>query len=86
MWAFNTRKLVVRFLEKKLFPVETVPSQGLHMELEDYLFGLLNLASELARFAVNSVVAGDNDSPFKVKFFKVQSFSRETVRVNFGFS
>jgi predicted translin family RNA/ssDNA-binding protein len=40
-----------------------------HLDLEDYLQGLLQLASELARYAINSVVAGDNDCPFRIAAF-----------------
>lgn len=44
-------------------------SEGFHLDLEDYLLGLLQLASELARYSVNSVVAGDNMRPFKIAEF-----------------
>ncbi|VDK49764.1 unnamed protein product [Anisakis simplex] len=45
------------------------PNEGFHLELEDYLFGVLNLASELARYAVNAVVKGDNARPFQIAAF-----------------
>lgn len=48
--------------------VETDPLKGAHLDLEDYLQGILNLASELVRYAVNAFVAGDNKKPFQVSF------------------
>ncbi|XP_034255669.1 translin [Thrips palmi] len=42
---------------------------GFHIDLEDYLMGLLQLASELARFAVNSVTNGDYKRPLHVSQF-----------------
>uniref|UniRef100_A0A914WUU3 Translin n=1 Tax=Plectus sambesii TaxID=2011161 RepID=A0A914WUU3_9BILA len=44
-------------------------SGGFHLDLEDYLCGLLQLASELSRFAINSVAAGDNARPFQIATF-----------------
>ncbi|KAF5299575.1 hypothetical protein FQR65_LT09380 [Abscondita terminalis] len=40
-----------------------------HLDLEDYLMGLLQLCSELARFAVNSVTSGDYDRPMQISKF-----------------
>lgn len=40
-----------------------------HLELEDYLHGLLQLASELSRYALNCVTAGDFQSPLAVAKF-----------------
>lgn len=48
--------------------METDPLKGAHLDLEDYLQGILNLASELVRYAVNAFVAGDNKKPFQVSF------------------
>uniref|UniRef100_H2ZEV0 Translin n=1 Tax=Ciona savignyi TaxID=51511 RepID=H2ZEV0_CIOSA len=42
---------------------------GFHLELDDYLCGLLLLASELARFAVNCVTAGDFQTPLAISKF-----------------
>uniref|UniRef100_A0A915CJL3 Translin n=1 Tax=Parascaris univalens TaxID=6257 RepID=A0A915CJL3_PARUN len=42
---------------------------GFHLDLEDYLFGVLNLASELTRYAVNAVTAGDYARPFQIAAF-----------------
>ncbi|CAD5125732.1 DgyrCDS13941 [Dimorphilus gyrociliatus] len=40
-----------------------------HLDLEDYLMGVLQMASELSRFAVNSVTAGDYETPCKISNF-----------------
>ncbi|VDM42471.1 unnamed protein product [Toxocara canis] len=50
--------------------VDVDASIGFHLDLEDYLFGVLNLASEVARYAINSVAAGDNARPFQVIYIK----------------
>ncbi|KAL1140415.1 hypothetical protein AAG570_000347 [Ranatra chinensis] len=44
-------------------------SEGFHVDLEDYLSGLLLLASELSRFAVNSVTSGDYQRPIQISQF-----------------
>ncbi|KHN76795.1 Translin [Toxocara canis] len=49
--------------------VDVDASIGFHLDLEDYLFGVLNLASEVARYAINSVAAGDNARPFQIAAF-----------------
>jgi len=40
-----------------------------HMDLEDYLHGLLQLGSELSRYALNCVTAGDFQSPMAIAKF-----------------
>lgn len=45
------------------------PDQGFHLDLEDYLMGLLQLCSELARFAVNAVTGGDYNRPIEIARF-----------------
>lgn len=45
------------------------PEDGFHLELDDYLMGLLSLSSELARFAVNSVTSGDYARPLNISKF-----------------
>jgi len=42
---------------------------GFHLDLEDFLMGLLQMASELSRLAVNSVTAGDYNRPLQIKKF-----------------
>ncbi|UYV81551.1 TSN [Cordylochernes scorpioides] len=43
--------------------------KNFHLDLEDFLSGTLQLASELTRFAVNSVTLGDFQRPFHVATF-----------------
>uniref|UniRef100_A0A183D2M1 Translin n=1 Tax=Gongylonema pulchrum TaxID=637853 RepID=A0A183D2M1_9BILA len=50
---------------------ESDPPAGFGLDIEDYLFGVLQLASELSRFSVNAVIAGNNMLPFKVLFCKL---------------
>lgn len=44
-------------------------SSGFHIDLDDFLAGLLLLANELSRFAVNSVTSADYGRPFKIAAF-----------------
>jgi len=70
---------LVRFLETEklafhsdvagLLGVSTKEEDGFHLDVEDYLSGLLQLASELSRLAVNSVTAGDYDRPLRISRF-----------------
>ncbi|CAN8013279.1 unnamed protein product [Ixodes persulcatus] len=52
-------------------------NKGFHIDLDDYLSGLLMLADELSRFAVNSVTSGDYSWPLKI--------SRFVTEMNLGF-
>ncbi|CAI9724949.1 translintranslin-like [Octopus vulgaris] len=40
---------------------------GFHLDLEDFLMGLLQMATELTRLAVNSVTAGNYQEPLLIK-------------------
>ncbi|XP_058065995.1 translin [Anopheles bellator] len=42
---------------------------GFHLDIEDYLMGVLQLASELSRYAVNSVTLGDYEKPLTISKF-----------------
>lgn len=53
----------------ELLGLKTAATQGFHLDLEDYLMGLLNLASELSRFAVNAVTQRDFERPLKIAAF-----------------
>lgn len=53
-------------IRTNIFSVKVDPASGFHLDVEDYLFGLLQLASELSRFSINAVVVGNNVLPFKV--------------------
>ncbi|CAL4122999.1 unnamed protein product [Meganyctiphanes norvegica] len=43
--------------------------EGFHLDLEDYLLGILNLSPELSRLAVNAVSAGDYSKPYQIRQF-----------------
>ncbi|KAJ8704566.1 hypothetical protein PYW07_011754 [Mythimna separata] len=45
---------------------------GFHLDIEDYLNGLLQLCSELARLAVNSVTRGDYEKPMQISKFVME--------------
>lgn len=49
--------------------LNTEEKDGFHLSIEDYLFGLLMLVSELARFAVNAVTNGDYKRPIHISQF-----------------
>jgi predicted translin family RNA/ssDNA-binding protein len=44
-------------------------TDAFHLTLEDFLHGLVSMASELARMAVTSVIAGDFDRPIAISAF-----------------
>ncbi|KAJ1519518.1 hypothetical protein ONE63_004800 [Megalurothrips usitatus] len=83
-WRFSAQRLaflasLIVYLEEgkmamidevaEMIGVTTKREEGFHIDLEDYLMGLLQLASELARFAVNSVTNGDYKRPLHVSQF-----------------
>ncbi|XP_012139698.1 translin isoform X2 [Megachile rotundata] len=83
-WRFVTQKLcflasLIIYLEiKVLVTKETVAEMlgvkdnredGFHLNLEDYLMGLLQLSAELSRFAINSVTNGDYNRPIEIARF-----------------
>lgn len=49
--------------------VKTSHRDGFHLDIEDYLLGVLQLASELSRFATNSVTLGDFERPLQISRF-----------------
>lgn len=55
----------------------TREEDGFHLSLEDYLFGVLSLVSELTRFAVNAVTNNDFKRPIEISHF--------VAEVNAGF-
>ncbi|CAL7933252.1 unnamed protein product [Xylocopa violacea] len=83
-WRFVTQKLcflasLIIYLEIRVLATkETVAEMlgvksnredGFHLELEDYLMGLLQLSAELSRFAINSVTNGDYNRPIEIARF-----------------
>lgn len=83
-WKMVTQKLcfsisLINYLEKAvLISHEDVASmlglavnekEGFHLPIEDYLFGLLALVSELSRYAVNAVTNDDYEKPLQISHF-----------------
>lgn len=62
--------------------------EGFHLDLEDFLLGLLSMSKELSRFCVNCVTAGDYRRPVVVSNFiidlemgfKLLNFKNDIVR------
>ncbi|XP_075219455.1 translin [Lycorma delicatula] len=65
----ESERLVTREEFADIIGVKSVREEGFHVDLEDYLTGLLHLASELARLAVNSVTNGDYSRPIRISQF-----------------
>lgn len=65
----KTEKLVSREETAAMIGVKLQQAEGFHMDLDDYLIGLLQMASELSRLAVNSVTAGDFHRPLRIAKF-----------------
>ncbi|XP_013119003.1 translin [Stomoxys calcitrans] len=83
-WTFITQRLVfiiamVVYLEAgflvtretvaELLGLKTNQAEGFHLDIEDYLMGILQMASELSRFATNSVTMADYDRPLNISRF-----------------
>lgn len=83
-WTYITQRLVfliamvvyleVGFLVKRetvaeMLGLQVSQTQGFHLDIEDYLMGILQMASELSRFATNSVTMGDYDRPLNISHF-----------------
>ncbi|XP_033018361.1 translin [Lacerta agilis] len=65
----ETETLVTREAATEILGIESEREKGFHLDIEDYLSGVLTLASELARLAVNSVTAGDYARPLRISAF-----------------
>ncbi|KAM9305797.1 translin [Gastrophryne carolinensis] len=61
--------LVTREAVSEILGIQCDREKGFHLDIEDYLSGVLNLASELSRLAVNSVTAGDYARPLRIASF-----------------
>ncbi|XP_060533177.1 translin [Cylas formicarius] len=84
-WRYATQRLcflaaLVVFLEQGILIDKVTAAkilgvhekQNIHLDLEDYLMGMLNLATELSRLAVNSVTYGDYSRPLQISRFVAQ--------------
>lgn len=65
----ENEELVTRDAVAEILGIESDRDKGFHLDIEDYLSGVLNLASELSRLAVNSVTAGDYTRPLRISSF-----------------
>lgn len=65
----ETETLVTRDAVTEILGIEVEREKGFHLDIEDYLTGVLTLASELARLAVNSVTSGDYSRPLRISAF-----------------
>ncbi|XP_064419995.1 translin [Latimeria chalumnae] len=65
----ETETLVTREAVTEILGIEADREKGFHLDIEDYLTGVLTLASELSRLAVNSVTAGDYSRPLRISSF-----------------
>lgn len=83
-WRFVLQRLVflvafIVYLEKEelvsreqaasTLCIELDWKDGFHLDLDDYLMGILQLASELSRLCMNVVIAGDYDTPRRISHF-----------------
>ncbi|XP_062550065.1 translin [Armigeres subalbatus] len=83
-WHFLTQRIVFLvgltiYLEKgilvsrdttaEILGMKSKQADGFHLDIEDYLMGILQMASELSRYAVNSVTLGDYDRPLAISKF-----------------
>lgn len=69
--------LVTRDTCAEILGVENQQSKGFHLDLETYLMGILQMVSELSRFAINSVTLGD--------YSRVLMLQRFVGDINSGF-
>ncbi|XP_070536107.1 translin-like [Ptychodera flava] len=65
----ESEKFITREEMAEIMGVKVERGEGIYLDLEDYLMGQLNLASELSRLAVNSVTAGDYGRPSRIAAF-----------------
>ncbi|XP_033860132.2 translin-like [Acipenser ruthenus] len=65
----ESETLVTREEVTQILGIEVNREKGFHLDIEDYLSGVLTMASELSRLAVNSVTAGDYSRPLRISNF-----------------
>lgn len=65
----ESETLVTREAVADTLGIESDREKGFHLDIEDYLSGILSLASELSRLAVNSVTARDYSRPLRIASF-----------------
>ncbi|XP_055387098.1 translin [Condylostylus longicornis] len=65
----ETGTLVSREEAASILGLKTSQQEGFSLDIEDYLMGVLQMASELSRFATNSVTLGDYERPLQISRF-----------------
>ncbi|KAG5852833.1 translin [Anguilla anguilla] len=65
----ESESLVTREEVAQILGIEVDREKGFHLDIEDYLAGVLIMASELSRLAVNSVTSGDYGRPLRISRF-----------------
>ncbi|ESO90098.1 hypothetical protein LOTGIDRAFT_192190 [Lottia gigantea] len=65
----ESENLIDRSVAAELIGAKVNKEDGFHVDLEDFLMGLLQLASELSRLSVNAVIAGDYNKPLLISAF-----------------
>ncbi|ALC48218.1 trsn [Drosophila busckii] len=65
----ETGSLMNRETAAEMLGLKVRQADGFQLDIEDYLLGVLMLASELSRFATNSVTMGDYDRPLNISHF-----------------
>ncbi|XP_011861452.1 PREDICTED: translin [Vollenhovia emeryi] len=66
---FEVKDLVNKKTVAEILGVKNNREDGFHLDLEDFLLGLLQLSAELSRFAVNSVTNGHYHWPMQIATF-----------------
>lgn len=61
--------LVSRDTCAEILGLKTQAADGFHLDLEMYLMGVLQMVSELSRFAINSVTLGDYNRVLSLQSF-----------------
>nr|XP_046220020.1 translin-like [Oncorhynchus gorbuscha] len=65
-WRFVLQRLAFLAAFEVYLEIEVVRKKEFHLDVEDYLAGVLIMASELSRLAVNSITAGDYGRPLRI--------------------
>lgn len=68
-YYLETSLLVTREYVAETLGLKVNQAEGFHLDIEDYLLGILQLTSELSRFATNSVTFGDYGRPLIISKF-----------------
>ncbi|XP_064646843.1 translin-like [Lineus longissimus] len=65
----ESERLVTREETAEMLGIHVDKAEGFHIDLDDFLMGLLLVASELSRMCINAVTAGDYTRPLRIGQF-----------------